>query len=181
MPKTIENLRVFVNDKLHREMKFGNRTYKKLQKIYGSNESGLLKFVNQFDAFKNGETTLEQFVEGLKFSTPTELDIVEVLQRHLSPEDQVILSDYRLRIPTRPRNLLLRIGTTENAGFRLREQRTKSKSHYYISYVETNSRSAKCGLRVGDELLRLGAKFSELLDLRDQESLAKNKSATVQG
>ena len=69
-------------------MKFGNRTYKKLQKIYGSNESGLLSFVNQFDALKNGEVALQQFIEELKFSTPTELDIVKVLQRHLSPEDQ---------------------------------------------------------------------------------------------
>ena len=69
-------------------MKFGNRTYKKLQKIYGSNESGLLSFVNQFDAFKNDEITLQQFIEELKLSTPTELDTVKVLQRHLSPEDQ---------------------------------------------------------------------------------------------
>ena len=44
---------------------------------------------------------------------------------------------------------------------RLRERRIKSKMRFFISYVETHSRSSKSGLRVGDEILSInGAKLN---------------------
>ena len=76
-------------------------------------------------------------------------------QRHLEPEQQLSFAENSYRVPTKPRSILLRLNPHEKAGFRLREKRTKLKARFFISYVETNSRSAKSGLRVGDEILSI--------------------------
>ena len=76
-------------------------------------------------------------------------------RRHLEPEQQLLFAENSYRVPIKPRSILLSLAPHEKAGFRLREKRTKLKVRFFISYIETNSRSAKSGLRVGDEILSI--------------------------
>ena len=98
---------------------FSAKTTKKVTKIYGSNTSGLNVLLASFQALTANKLTLDNFAKQLSFATPTELDVLPIIRRHLTAGQQLAFAEHCHRVPTRPRVILLRLATNEKAGFRL--------------------------------------------------------------
>ena len=58
---------------------FGNRTYKKLQKIFANNEDGMIQLLSSYESLTTSKITLNEFAKGLHFKSPTELDALKLI------------------------------------------------------------------------------------------------------
>ena len=57
----------------------GNKTYKKLQKIFANNKDDMIQLLNSYESLTASKITLDEFAKSLSFKSPTELDALKLI------------------------------------------------------------------------------------------------------
>ena len=57
----------------------GNKTYKKLQKIFANNKDDMIQLLNSYESLTTSKITLDEFAKSLSFKSPTELDALKLI------------------------------------------------------------------------------------------------------